>query len=1280
MADRMWTAEQQQVIDSRGSNLLVSAAAGSGKTAVLVERIIRMVTDEKDPVDIDRLLVMTFTNAAAAEMRERIGDALEARLLERPGDANLERQTTLIHNAKITTIDSFCLRLLREHFNELDIDPGFRIAEEGELLLLQADVLKNVLEDYYSRGDERFLRFVDAYASGKADGGLDDYILQVWRFSQSNPWPKEWIDACKREVTPENPDVKDARAENTVSALEKLEKSDSPWMRFLLADVRVQAEEFAGQLEEAIAIAGDEDGPQAYLPMLQADLESMERLSCATEYGEVWECLSAPLFGRLAAVRGKNVNPEKKELAAAIRNRVKDGMKKMKALYLPGDLSEVFQDLLASGEPVLVLLELAEAFTEAFQAAKREKNLVDFNDLEHFALKILTGGSLNHQPGPVADALAQVYREILVDEYQDSNEVQETLIYCISRERFGEPNVFMVGDVKQSIYKFRLAKPELFLKKYEEYGTEPGSFRKIELHKNFRSRPEVLESVNDLFYGIMTKALGNIGYTAEAALNPGASYPPTQKEHEARTELFLLNTGEELLSGMEEDALDYTAKEAEARLIAARIKELTCPETGMKIWNGKTNAYEPLRLGDIVILLRSLSGWAEEFLSVLGAEGIPAYSESRTGYFSAVEVETVLAMLALIDNPMQDIPMAAVLRSPIGGLTNRELAILMGIFKKNAVKDQDRGIYGAVKNYLNGQDPRGQEQNATELYRKLHRFQKILNTLREEAEYLPVHRLIYRIYELTGYYAYAAAMPAGKIRQANLDMLVQKAASYEKTSYQSLFDFIRYIEKLKKYNTDFGEASDAADKGDVVRIMSIHKSKGLEFPVVFLAGAGKQFNRQDVRGKILIDEALGIATDYMDAELKIKAPTLKKNVLSRRMNLESMGEELRILYVAMTRAREKLIITAGDRYLENRLEKWGPLSLETGKGGLPFTYLSAASSYLDWLLMAAGHTKESIRIQRVPMEELLRTETVHQAEKAGLYARLKEIREQDGTEMYPYILSPYAYEADLTLHAKMSVSELKERGQFVDDGQSDFLPTIPRFMREENQAEQTDGTDEPACKKAPALKGEGQNTLSATFRGTAYHRALELLPFAEIKSRADIRRHLERLRTDEKMDEAAIALLSEYVLDRFFKSGLAARMQEADRRGGLHKEGQFVMGIPAREMDEADSDELVLIQGIIDAWFEEPDGLVLVDYKTDRIPEGGEEILRDRYALQMIYYARALSQMTGKPVKEMILYSLSLLKEVEFPKSLAAAAGILYNEREQTAPVSKPASKGREQK
>ena len=879
-----WTREQSRVIESRGKNLLVSAAAGSGKTAVLVERIIRMVTEGENPAGIDELLVMTFTNAAAAEMRERIAAAIEQRLREDPKNGHLQMQATLVHHAQITTIDSFCLNVIREHFHLLDLDPAFRIGDEGELLLMRADVMAELLEDAYASGGSRFEQFVETFAQGKTDAGIEDYIMQVYHFSQSNPYPEQWIADCRKELADEQ---------------------SGPWMEFLLQDLKRQAAELRIQMEDASDICRDDEFLCAYEPAFLEDVFLLKRLSEAEDFPAFHGLLTEAGFGRLAAVRSREVDPEKKAYVTGCRDRVKTAIKKMKELYAFDTLENMFADLEGTREATGVLLDLAEQFAERFQAKKRDKNLVDFNDLEHEALKVLiqVREDGTHIYTDAADELSMQYREVLVDEYQDSNLVQEELLKAVSRERFGQHNVFMVGDVKQSIYRFRLARPELFLEKYHAYPSEPeenGPDLKIELHQNFRSRDTVLTGINDIFYRIMTENLGNIRYTEDAALHPGAVFAEAAEPERVGglSELLMVDTGDEALAGLDEETADYTAKELEAKLIAAKIREMTDPEHGFLVWDkkaGEGGGYRTaqFRSSDLVILLRSTAGWTETLLQILLNEGIPAYAESRMGYFNTLEVETVLSMLAVIDNPMQDIPLAAVLKSPVVGMSDRELATMMADYRSCADKGQDRGIYAAAVRWerLNG------------FFEKLEQFRLL-------ASYLPIHELIYRLYEETGYYDYVSVMPAGETRRANLDMLVEKASEYEKTSYKGLFHFIRYIENLKKYNSDFGEASTVGEEDNTVRIMSIHKSKGLEFPVVFLAGMGKKFNRQDVYGKVLIDPELGIAADYLDAEHRVKTSTIKKNVLRRKMELDSLGEELRVLYVAMTRASEKLCLSA----------------------------------------------------------------------------------------------------------------------------------------------------------------------------------------------------------------------------------------------------------------------------------------------------------------------------------------------------------------------------------
>ena len=1223
-----WTKEQKAVIESRNRNLLVSAAAGSGKTAVLVERIIRMITEGENPLDIDQLLVMTFTKAAADEMRERVLLAVDEKLKEDPENGHLQMQAAMIPYARITTIDSFCLGIIREHYNQLDIDPAFRVGDEGELLLLRGSVMEQLLEDYYEAGDEEFSRFVETYATGKSDRGIEDHIMAVYNFSGSNPWPEKWLEACEKELE----DYEEGSDDRLM---------ETEWMRFLMWDVAMQTGEFCAQLKEALAVCDEENGPAAYIPMLTSDLRMLQAIGNAKDYGCLNELLGSASFDRLASIRSKEIDADKKSFVTGCRDRVKKAVGKLRDLYCFESIETVVRDLKGTAGAVRMLLRLAGEFHNRYQEAKQEKNLVDFGDLEHYALEVLLEetGEGERTPSAAADELSRQFEEILVDEYQDSNDVQEALIHAISRERFGTPNVFMVGDVKQSIYKFRLARPELFLKKYESYPREDGLYQTIELHQNFRSRDSVLSGINEVFYQIMTKGLGGILYTEDAALHAGAVFEPTEETVGGKLELHMVNTGGGLLKQLEADpADDYTSREMEAKLIAARMKKLINPETGLKVWDKKEKRYRTACYGDMVILLRSLSGFAEDFVNILMNEGIPAYAERRTGYFTAIEVETVLCFLSIIDNPMQDIPLAAVLKSPIVGATDEELASLMAVFKRTAKKGQDRGIYGAWMYYLENCP---EDEREGELYGKLAAFSDELADYRRIAGYLSIHELLYIIYENTGYYDYIAAMPAGEARQANLDMLVEKASAYEKTSYSGLFHFIRYIENLKKYDTDFGEAALAGDE-NTVRILSIHKSKGLEFPVVFLAGMGKKFNKQDLYGKILIDPDLGIATDYLDLELRVKTPTLKKNVLRRRLELEALGEELRVLYVAMTRAKEKLIMTGTDRYLDKKLERFSDIKRTAGQ--IPFTILSTADSFLDWLLMSlSGKLSESallsdagaetglMTVRSYSVADLVGVEIEHQAEKK---LSKEELLNFDCARIYDEayaagISAAFAYRyphtADIGLHTKLSVSELKKQGQLINEEESTFLPTIPAFLLEES-----------------GKKDQG----GGAFRGTAYHRALELLNFPGMKTISDVEMALDTFRREKYMDEESLSLLDAGILWNFLSSPLGRRMSAAQAKGLLYKEQQFVIGIPAREMEVCSSDELVLIQGIIDAYMEEEDGLVLIDYKTDHVVRGRESLLTERYGIQLEYYKRALEQMTGKKVTEKIIYSLTLQEEI----------------------------------
>ena len=1273
-----WTSKQQEVIDSRNRNLLVSAAAGSGKTAVLVERIIQMISEGDRPLDIDQLLVMTFTNAAAAEMRERIGAAVEQKLKERPEDEHLWLQAALIPQAQITTIDSFCLNIIRSHYNSLDIDPAFRIGDEGELSLLRGDCMGEMLENCYDEADEEFGRFVEHFGRGKSDRGIEDVILQAWQFSQSHPWPQEWLAACQKELE-----------EESIGEME-----ESPWMVFLMEDVARQMAELSGQLGEALNVCLEENGPLAYEPMLISDRSKIEAIGRAASTGSfeaLYNSLQNMSFDRLASIRSKDIDGDKKAFVSACRDRIKKAVAKCRELYGQQSPQEVVESMRGTRRVIRELLRLTGMFDQAYRDAKRERNVLDFNDLEHLALEVLyvreeTGNGeerVSRHPSQVADELSRQYEEILVDEYQDSNYVQEALITSISRERFGYPNVFMVGDVKQSIYRFRLARPELFMDKYEKYSRQGGPYQMIELQQNFRSRESVLTSVNDVFYQIMTKNLGGITYTPETALYPGAKFEevsgktvldpeadagksgsreaaPVSLKAGTPTELLLVDTGADTLRQLDEDSLDYTAKELEARLIAGRIRQLVSEDQGILVWDKSRGGYRRARYGDMVILLRSMSGWSEVFVNVLMNEGIPAFAQTRTGYFNTVEVETILSLLSVVDNPMQDIPLAAVMRSPIVGMDDEEMAWMMAVYKRNSKKGQDRGVYGAWKLWLEeGWITVGLSgipvKTAHSISFKSRRLSVLMERLRGEARHLPIHELLYRVYRESGYYDYVSAMPAGETRRANLDMLVEKAAAYESTSYKGLFHFVRYIEKLKKFDTDFGEASVAGEQDNTVRIMSIHKSKGLEFPVVFLAGLGKRFNKQDAYGQILLDADLGAAADFLDLELRVKAPTLKKQALKRRLELETMGEELRVLYVAMTRAKEKLIMTAADKSLENKLGKWKDIPLSQGQ--LPYTILASANSCLDWLLMAqpaipASHMEmRQIQVKDLIGEEITR-QIIRKMKKEDLL-NLDGRRVYDaafGTRLREVLEYEYPYESDIGLYAMVSVSELKKQSQIgrTEDAIGTDSGNLEGIALGELKA--LTGSRDMAG-SGPGESGEQKKTVSAgpnraALRGTAYHAVLEHIHFHEIHGLAEVKPVVDKLLEGGFLDQEAHDFINPKVIWNFLSSPLGKRMAKAQSEGRIHKEQQFIIGIPAREMGLGDSDELVLIQGIIDAYLEEEDGLVLIDYKTDHVPEGdpkqGAKMLAERYRVQLDYYERALTQLTGKHVKERIIYSLAL--------------------------------------
>lgn len=1280
-----WTTEQQQVIDLRNRNILVSAAAGSGKTAVLVERIVKIITDKNHPVDIDHLLIVTFTNAAAAEMRERIGNAIEKALDEQPGNEHLLRQLTLIHNAQITTIDSFCLYVVRNHFHEIDLEPNFRIGDEGELKLLREDVLGRVLEQNYEEPSEAFSDFVEGYASGRTDAALNEMILQLYEFSRSYPWPEKWLDSF----------VGIYRIENR----EELDRAE--WLAPLTENICFVLKDCEQLLKQALAITQQDDGPDMYEKAVQSDLEKYESLSKLTSFCELYGALSDIKYDRLASSRGFEGDPDKLELVKSLREQAKDVVKKLCKQYFFCS-PEMMIEQLERTEPMLEeVVRLTKQFADEFAAAKRRKNLVDFHDVEHFALQILVDEE-TEKAKKTAEEFRDTFEEIMIDEYQDSNEVQETLLRSISREERGENNIFMVGDVKQSIYRFRLARPELFMKKYDSYSLEESTTQRIDLHKNFRSREEVLTCTNDIFYKIMVRSLGNVEYDAEAALYPGASYPAIEmkktagKEETAEEqtkqsiadftpEILLADSNDELL----EDTEFSDKKTLEAKIVAEEIRHLmkTQPVT-----DKATGELRAARYSDIVILLRSLSGWADSLVEVLNENGIPAHTVSSTGYFSTVEVQTVLSMLRLLDNPRQDIPMAAVLRSPMAGLTDEELAVLRledgsvpfheavlelaeGLYEEDGQKEISDSEADSEADQKQGRNADEKTENHIEItaHRKLLKFYKKYKQLRQLVPDTPIHELIEIILRETGYGHYVAAMPAGNRRTANLNMLLEKAAAYEKTSYKGLFHFVRYIDELQKYDVDFGEADMVGENEDVVRIMSIHKSKGLEFPIVIVSGMGKNFNKQDTRSKMVLHPELGIGLDYMDGKKRIKSPTIAKKAIAKQIDLENLGEELRVLYVALTRAKEKLILTGTLKDAPEKLEFFRQQANLSKAADRPLSYLTreGASGYLDWILPAVLSYGDKYPVRIVEAAELVLDEVENQLEQnEDLTERIEEIEAADTQlvgQLKQRFSQRYPYQTDILRKNKYSVSELKHRAM-REKFEAEQEETIPAFL------------EEPVTPTIPLFiqreeSVEQETANRGALRGTAVHRVMECYDFTSEKS---VQEQMDAMEKEEKITADMRTLVKERIVADFVSSETGKRMALAQRMGALYREKPFVMGFTEEELEnygfgagaqmienEAQTEnaqqeimsenvsqenhmheeDLTLIQGIIDVFWIEDDGITVLDYKTDRVDTAQELI--DRYATQLKLYADALERVfaTRKlKVKEILIYSFRLEK------------------------------------
>jgi len=1254
-----WTNEQQEAITTNGCNILVAAAAGAGKTAVLVERIIQKITGSS-PVDIDRILVVTFTSAAAAEMRERIGDAISRELEKNPESKNLQRQMALLSRASITTIHSFCLDVIKNNFHTIDLDPDFRIADETEATLIKMETLEELFEDMYE--DEysipEFLQLVECYGGSRDDKHLKDIVFQLHEFIQSHPWPEKWL----RDNT------------EAFNIHEGTDFGSTAWGRVLIESARIELKGVIETMHRAADIARGSAGLESYLTTINEELSGLQALlnvCCGRDetqssggfccWDAIYNAFSAMEFGRLPRC-GKDADKAKQEQVKAARDDAKKTVKKLKEEIFSMPSVAIIEDLRNIYPLIKCLAQLVTEFDQRYAAKKKDKNILDFNDLEHFCLKILTEQEGEARPSKVAAALRERFEEILVDEYQDSNLVQEVILNTISRNSIGIPNFFMVGDVKQSIYRFRQARPELFMGKYNSYSSETGAKnRKILLYKNFRSRNEVVHAVNYIFKQVMSLNLGELDYNDTEALNAGAEYAPLEEKGiyaGGPVELHIIDLSDQDADAFEnqespgdisedesvtvdseqEEQLDSI--QTEARIVAERIKELV--DTGTyKMFDKNTKLYRPVMYRDIVILLRTTRNWSDVFMEELSAQGIPVYADTGMGYFKTVEVHTIMSLLQVIDNPMQDIPLLSVLRSPIEPFSPDELIDIR-------MCDREASFFEAMKKIA--------EEGEGTAAEKSRRFLDRLDRWRRKAFHMSTDELIWYLYTDTGYYSYAGAMPGGVQRQANLRILFERARQFEKTSYKGLFNFINFINKLKSSSGDMGSAKILSESENVVRIMSIHKSKGLEFPVVIVSGCGKSFNMQDMNKGILLHHDLGFGPDFVDYHRRVSYPTVPKQALRFKIKLETLSEEMRILYVALTRAREKLILTGTVKNLKKAVTKWKGYS-QTSNNKLSECDMAKARCYLDWigpavmrhkdcaLLREIGQQDDSFNVPDLSSWDVKlwnKGDVLHakmdrmQEEKDFLKWIEEEMKSSEHSEYNEEISRRlnwrYPYEISARLPAKISVTELKRR--FGTEQSEEYVSSTAYL---------------PQLVKKPAFLEESKD-LNSSEKGTILHCVMQHIDLGRVKkvlcgneAEMSLREEIN-LQIDEMVkNELITAYQAEFVdrtrIEHFFCAPIGLRLLNSDN---VRREAAFNIEVKGNEIYkehyEILKDESILVQGVIDCYFYEKDGIVLLDYKTDYVPYGGEQAIRERYKMQIDYYTLALEKITQQKVKEKYVY------------------------------------------
>ncbi len=1197
----VFTDEQKKAIDTRNCDIIVSASAGSGKTAVLVERIIKIITENQTPVDIDNLLVVTFTSAAASEMRERILKAL-AKAVEEGADEHVSRQIALINHADITTIHSFCMKTVRENYTKLNIDPDFRIADENECEIIKGTVLDELFEEKYgSENNEGFLKLVETFGQSLSDSGLKDIVLTVHSFIQSMPFPEKFLDgACQKYDFDSQSDF-----------------GETFWGEYIKKRCAFEADECLKYIDKALNLAYN-GGPASYAKALSADLENISKIKeyAENDFEKLSQYISALSFGPIGRA-GKNDDKALAETIKNLRETVKKSIGELKEKFFFTSLESEIKTVLKTGSVINELCILVKDFSQKYAEAKRERNIADFNDLEHFALKILIEEKNGEfVPSPEALSLQKKYYEIMTDEYQDSNPVQEMILYALSGKGQKANNRFMVGDVKQSIYRFRQAEPGIFLEKYNSY-KESGSQIKIDLFQNFRSRKEVLYATNFIFSQIMTKEAGEMDYTEKSYLYPGAKYP---ENSDMAVEVDIIEKNSET---DDEELDDISSAQAEMSFVSKKIRELI--DSGFEVCDIKSETSRPVRYSDIAIITRKIKNWGQAARDALDEQMIPYYMDNAEKYFERKEISDVLSLLSVIDNSKQDIPLAASLKLPYYGVTDDELL-------KIRMESQSLDFYDAVKEYASNGSDEG-------LKEKIQKFFGDIEKWKKEAPFETVGDIIWDIYNVTGHYDYVGALKGGALKQANLIMLIEKAHELEKNNFKGLFNFIRYIQRLQSTGSDFGGAKITGDKAEVVRIMTVHKSKGLEFPVVFLCGTGGSFNKNDLTSKVLLHTKAGIVCDYTDLEKRAEYPALSKNIVSDMLKHESAAEEMRVLYVAMTRAKEKLFITGTVKSISQKCALWSISALNSERK-LPYYSVVKASSFLDWIgsclvrhrcgavlgdfCSDAGNTdlfndKSVWKINVIPKNKAV--------EKYDIL--LSDLEEEKETLKIDVENICGINAAKEKFPANLYVSEVKRIMESMESDYKDSkLYNLNRFEKPEFLSQTEDVT--------PSRKG------------TAVHSVLENMDFSLNYTKDDIKSVVSTLVSKGIISDKEGESVNINSIYGFTQSDLYKRILKSDL---VYKEKPFAMELTPYEIFEdekyAENTEKILVHGMIDCIFKEKDKFVLVDYKTDYVPRGKEEDLKHKYSVQLRLYKLAAQRALNCEINDVYIFSLYALKEIK---------------------------------